>query len=768
MELTFIHEIIWLVISGLIIFTAIVLLMPTLLFKNKKTKQDLLSSEKYIIQILCFCFFIFLPIIDLVGLDQNTCHSLTKYLLTTYLVSNSILSLFIQIEDFKAIQNPFYIFEHYLKNKYKNITFEVIYLVLLIISLTLIGLVYKDEDYLIVDISYLILNNIWLYVFCLVITISTFILEIVKQIIVKSYMSENKQKAVLRCRVELASIVLEVIYMASFIILLLLNTEKEVSDETFFILLNYIFLASTLLININSQFIISRTDYFFYTLGNTRLALFYKIYLPNVFSKPALSMEYSSFMGGKENSLMYFYDKLSYNIEEYIMDEIEASLNIALSSMFIIYSKFSKTSLKSVEKSLAKGESPTSSSSDPTKKRHSEKSDLESFTLEQVEVSKDVTTSEYVFRRNDMVNDFEHSFEKEKISRLLNTNVDKENCVVNPDRIPKIELRVRAFNMNDFSEIITVKGKADLFNLITIGLLSHYNNNTVTSLFTKNCKEELFRKQKRFIIKTHDKNFNIEILNEENVPTDFLKNYTKFMKSTRKSFLPLIVGVFKIKLNKFKEITMILSKNKVIEDVPKEYFNYWQLLRLQPDNKLEMVTSSKDRTSYLIQDDLIIFKTGAKLNLNNFNDFSKTLENDIAFFKDLQIQDFKLLIMYYELGKSHHPNISIEDANRMFSLGGTNLRPSKLSKDYSEIQKDDIRADASLFDFSLRQELTFLNENYGFEASFNDFKCFLIFVFDDIVFNNSRNRLLTCFKKENYYEDYFKSVQDKFEESILK
>jgi hypothetical protein len=769
MENSTTNTIVWSVLAGLVIFTALILNLPIFIYKTRRTKQDILIAEKYTFQIFCFIYFLFFPILNIFNLAAIDNYTVNNYFLTAYFIGDTVLTLMISIEDYRSVQNPFYVFDDYLKTKSKGFIHETICIGLICLSMLFAYIAEQFDIFEDLNSCYLVLNNLGILLFCLFLAIGILVINVMKYGYIRSYLSENKLKAAKLTRLEIMSNVFKVIILLCYTLVSIENRFKVDIDDIVFTVLNYIFLAISLSVNIIEQVIVSRTDYFYYSMGNTKLGYFYKIYFPKVFTKPTLTMEYSSFIGSKENSLAYFHDKLAYNVEEYIVDEIESSLNITLASLFIIYSKLAKASMKSEEKMLTKDkDSPTSSESEK-KPRLSDKSDLESFTLEQIETAKDVITTEYVFKRNEHINDFDHSEEKLKIHKLLNPN-DKD-LTTELKKLPELTLKLKAYNIQDFTEIILSKGKIDLFNTINTAFLSHHNNNSLQNLFSKNCKDEMFRNQKRFILKTFDKGLNIEIIIDDGISTHFLQSYTKYMKNNKKSFLPLILGVFKVKVNHLKELTVILSKNKIVEDVPKDYFNYWQLLRLYPDNKLEMVTSSKDRTSYLIQDDLIIFKTdGARLNLNNFTEFSKIMESDIGFFMDLKIKGFKLLIMYYELGKLNQQNISIDEGNNnRISVGGITLRPSRMSAGFSEIKSEGGKWDNSVFDFSLRQELTFVLENHGFEANFNDFKCVLFFIFDDIIYNDCGSNASLCSNiKPIYYENYFKLIQDKFEESILK
>jgi hypothetical protein len=278
------------------------------------------------------------------------------------------------------------------------------------------------------------------------------------------------------------------------------------------------------------------------------------------------------------------------------------------------------------------------------------------------------------------------------------------------------------------------------------------------SFILANVKNNNFTIQKDLIFKTFDNQFIIEVIPYQyNRQQNFLLNYIKYMRKNNGSFLPFILGVFKIEINEFKDFTIILSKNKIIDNVPEDYFNYWQMVKITPWEK-KLISSSKNRISFFIKDDQVVLDSEFKLNLTNLPDFQKILHNDINFLKKLKIKNFSLIAMYYEFGKQYQFNV--EDDNKPLSFRISNLRVSKFSK-LSDIKKEENNNETN-FDLSVKDPTYCIKENYGFEASSNDRKCMIFFVFDDIKIN------ATSGGKESYYDTFYNNIIGNFDESILK
>jgi len=333
-----------------------------------------------------------------------------------------------------------------------------------------------------------------------------------------------------------------------------------------------------------------------------------------------------------------------------------------------------------------------------------------------------------------------------------------------------LNIQVKEYYEKDFLEILQVKKIT--YAALEKSFMSHYSEyqNNFTSLFSNNVKEEFFKKQENLVIRTNDKIFNLEFLNDSNdnlneddLERGNLHEYTKYLKKRESTFLPYIIGVYKIKINNLREIKVVISKNNLIDEIPKEYFNYWQLIRIKEKDSFEMITSSKDRQSLLVSDELLV-KNETKFNMINFNDFGKILYKDLQFLRRIKSAKYSLLIMYYEMGKNLANNSQsslLEDDIKQFKdkygriSAGSNNGMNYTNNNISAIRPI---AELSAIDLSIKNE-QIVN---GFQSNVNEFRCILFFMFDNIF----KKKKFYDFSKfcHNKHENFELMVRNKFQE----
>ena len=217
-----------------------------------------------------------------------------------------------------------------------------------------------------------------------------------------------------------------------------------------------------------------------------------------------------------------------------------------------------------------------------------------------------------------------------------------------------------------------LKGKAIANSFLSHMLLGNKGRNIDNpnsfyySLLASNGKEEYFSKLKNTSIKTYDKKFTLDIfvtddgeLNDS--MSQLLDTYFAYIngKGINGTFIPLLVGVFKIKINNFKSLLVLVTKNSFVDNTPKSFYTYWQLIRFMND-KPQKISSSQFRSGKtLVKDDPIFersFQIETKKDNPNYNkifvknyvDFEETIKNDIIFLKEIGVNNFYLLLMYYE------------------------------------------------------------------------------------------------------------------------
>ena len=326
------------------------------------------------------------------------------------------------------------------------------------------------------------------------------------------------------------------------------------------------------------------------------------------------------------------------------------------------------------------------------------------------------------------------------------------------------------------------------------------------SLLASNGKEEYFSKLKNTSIKTYDKKYNLDIfdtndgdLNES--MSQLLDTYFAYIngKGINGTFIPLLVGVFKIKINNFKTLLILVTKNSLVENAPKSFYTYWQLIRFMNEKPQKISSSQFTGGITLVKDDPIFERSFQietkkdnpnynKIFVKNFMDFEETIKNDIIFLKEIGVHNFYLLLMYYEyentqkhekqgvikIRKSNLGAELIEESlpkGELFndedftpissqfgskvqsSLGGEFLSPDGAFFDDNDIGGKNVNANnkAELVDYEEK-----INMNQ-FEGVFDSFNCMCFFTFENVF--DIRNRSLGS---SNYYDGFQKKIMVNF------
>ena len=323
-------------------------------------------------------------------------------------------------------------------------------------------------------------------------------------------------------------------------------------------------------------------------------------------------------------------------------------------------------------------------------------------------------------------NDNEKSF----ITKLKINTFDK-----NTNYKDKFTVDIKYFYYNTFCSIIKNKN-INLSDLIK-SLLSH--NCNFPFLICKNSKNEYFKSMKTLNIKTNDNKYIIEIfsnvLNDDS-KNSILEEYLAYITSKSNTFLPILIGAFKISINNMHPFTLFISKNSIMENVPKELFNYWQLMRYLPKKEIfEKIATSKDRTSLCITEENL-FTTNQKIIIKDYLNFHSILSEDVTFISNIGSKNFSLLIMYYEFDKNN-PNIeeylNMSRFNSKNSRNDSNITNKKLEDENIEFISSEIKKEETTSKSNL--EFTIMNANKngnGFESIFNDNKCMVFFSFEKI------------------------------------
>ena len=364
-----------------------------------------------------------------------------------------------------------------------------------------------------------------------------------------------------------------------------------------------------------------------------------------------------------------------------------------------------------------------------------------------------------------------------------------------------------------------IKGKNVGDSLISHMILSNISKNrnpenpraNYWSLLASNGKEQYFNKLRNTSIKTFDKNFVLDIFDTDDGDVNFfekginnslaqlLDKYFTYIhgKGVNGTFIPSLVGIFKIKINNFKTLLIFITKNSIVENAPKSFFSYWQLLRILKGKPQKIASSQFSSRGSFIKDDPIFDRAFQietikdnpnynKIGFRNYSEFQGIINSDIEFMRQVGAKNFGLLLMYYEYENTQKHEkqgaIKIRQTNKgaefveesmpkgfLDEEGGTSLKEKKGSfdGDFLNFGKEGFLDEENFGgdNFNMRKVMKDLdsfdksNMN-GYEGLFDNFNCLCYFIFENIFDIRQRNSV-----NDEYYGNVKDNILKYFAES---
>lgn len=549
------------------------------------------------------------------------------------------------------------------------------------------------------------------------------------------------------------NLIINILYFLFCLLLLLPNIMPTfVPNKTAVSIIKYCIYSIGLLDSFLTMAIIYHSSFYFYSLGMSHMGDCYFCFGCNRnYYSPILYSENSSF---KTNDVNYFminlYNRIGYIIDDYIVDAFDYMLNMSTLSLSLVYDKYAD--------------------------------------------------GKFVFIKNQNQNDFKMSIEQ-------NITV---SCFIN--KTEEVEVQIHSFYSEKIKEIFNVYHIKKEF--IIKSLLSGKGK----SLLSKNTKDHYFTNLNTLCLKTYDKRLLIEIYDdvkiEDKKMKNLLSNYLNYLNSSQmNTFLPILLGVFTLKINSFKEVMMFISLNPLIEEYPKENYNYWQLMRYK-DNNLQKISCSKDKDSFIITTEQI-FSQESKFKVDSYNIFIETIELDLKFLKKIGSDNFSLLILYYELELNDKNSLKTKNTilpiygensvqedsniieitqpkekkienmhsisscsnsekemnvmNREVKINTSSTKKSQnvitegLEENFMCVNSDNfktINGDANIDEISMIQyenkySVTGITKN-GFDSLYNNYKGMLYFSFENLF------EMGGCFRSNNFYLTYLNELKQLF------
>jgi len=818
-------EIINFILSIVLIFFNFSMFYSLITYKKIRNKEENLFLYKTLCTVICFSFYIilFIAIVFEFGENDrdNILYKIQEYIFNIYIIGIYAINLFSSIEIYYTYKHPIHYFILIFGKKSRKI-YEIIIILLVVILITfdIIDPQKFDETLKIEDKEinsygspFIIIDNIkWIFFILMNGLTLVFYFRLIN--ILTNFYFEKRTKLLKMLR---KKIICQYCYLCyafyNLLVAGILFMKPKIKNKSTIIIINSFLIILILMIeSIIELSIFSTTKFAQYILPRTVIGWFSKIFpsdfkielgygigslskLEDISSlKDTTSYEEDDSENekslipkcSKDEELIHIY-KNNIFIEDYFMSFFDQYLNILTASLFKIYNSKLFSAKEAESKKLKKELGDLSVSRIGGAPEVSMTKDLSTITLEEENYSNfsfSKTSQKDHFRQfRDILGNTPDEINVKILSYLT------DNCVMN---IIRFNLNPKQIATSLISHFILKRNLDD----------SKLENKNYLSLTSSNVKEEYFKNLKKVSFKSRDKYFNFEFFETKdgslsNYKVVILNNYFDYIqngKGKTGSFLPEVIGIFKIKINNFNPVLLYISKNVLVDNIPKNFFTFWQLINFDID-KPKKLASSKISKKTLVKEDNIFERVllEAKTNniyLKNYSEFSEIIENDFNFLKQNKIMNVNFLMMYleYENTKKHETqgvvqirksdNNEAEIVDIKFSVKSmnTNSLSNKESNDEiieekkndkknekkGEENDDEIFSDEG-FDFmpdvgKTAHDLMDYTEKVnisGYEGNYDDFVCMCFFTFENIFDLNNKFGMKPDDKFKNRILDKF-------------
>lgn len=825
----------------ILIFFTIIIFHPINKLKRYKVKEDQLFLQKTLITTIFFCLFLLLNLLSYFSDDlKKYTYIASNFVFNAFVMILIIYNLLISIELYYTFNNPAHYFNRLFRQYKHNYLQELFIIIVTIVTIGLdFAICYKnlekhsDEKIDDISLSFMVLNDEW-KPFCIIILsiINLIVYGKIKSKVNKFYFT-NQDKLVKVISRRSLNIYLYLIYGIFHIFPLiakLLDDDSAKSEyfKLFSTLFFYIVIIDDYIIQISE---IATSKFCEYRLKKTVLGYFcsciYKPRKPRTGAMQPLVNEssmdksdFSSFQNDFSNTLDLvsnsINDKELVNIyknnifiEDYYLGYFDQFLNIITASLYQVYnSKYFSTQAN--ERNL-------------TNKLKIEDISAIGGNMKDTSVSA-INTKAVVNAKNEIGEDtvrfnFDKNLHKDDLKRFEDV---LENKFLVRNNNNYLDISINSYLTTRCVECIydqKIKGKNVGDSLISHMILSNISKNrnpenpraNYWSLLASNGKEQYFNKLRNTSIKTFDKNFILDIFDTDDGDINFfekginnslaqlLDKYFTYIhgKGVNGTFIPSLVGIFKIKINNFKTLLIFITKNSIVENAPKSFFSYWQLLRILKGKPQKIASSQFSSRGSFIKDDPIFDRAFQietikdnpnynKIGFRNYSEFQGIINSDIEFMRQVGAKNFDLLLMYYEYENTQKHEkqgaIKIRQTNKgaefveesmpkgfLDEEGGTSLKEKKGSfdGDFLNFGKEGFLDEENFGgdNFNMRKVMKDLdsfdksNMN-GYEGLFDNFNCICYFIFENIFDIRQRNSV-----NDEYYGNVKDNILKYFAES---
>ena len=829
------------VLSIFLIFLTIVIFHPINKYKRFKVKEDQLFLQKILITTLFFCFFLLFNILSFFDEEiKKHVYLASNFFFNTFFVLILLYNLMMTIEIYRTFVNPVHYFNRLFRQKQYNYIPELIILIIAIISLSVdLGIAFNklkeesEENNDDLTLSYLFLIAEWKPFVIIIISIICIIFYCKLKSLISNFYFNHQEKLLnvisKRSMNNYLYLVFGIFYLFPLIEKIIKNSSSNSEYVKLFgTLFFYIVIIDDYFIHLSE---ISTSKFCEYPLKRTLLGYFCScFYKPKKAKTGAMApligessvyekTELTGFQNDFSSSLDLVSNRVSDKelisvyknglfVEDYFLSYFDQILNIITSSLNQAYnSKYfstqaneqTLTSKLKIEDISAIGGNmkDTSVSAIGTKTVVNTKSELGDDTVK-FNITKNIETDDLKRFQNILEN------------RLLVKNHNNFlNISLNSFFTPRCLESI--YNQK-------IKGRHVSNSLLSHMIFSPYAKNknpdnpnaNYWSLFASNAKEQYFNKMKNTSIKTFDKQFTIDLFDTDNGELNFsekgdnsilaqlLDQYFTYIhgKGINGTFIPSLVGVFKIKINNFKTLLVFITKNSLVENAINNNYSHWQLLRIMKGKPQKVASSQVNSGSTLVKDDPIFERAFQietikdnpnynKIAFKNYNDFQSIIQSDIEFMRQVGGKNFDLLLMYYEFENTQKHEkqgaIKIRQTNQGAEiveeslpedflddeLSGTTpiSKPKKKSIDFLSMGNGGFLDEDNFGnDYNMKKVMNALDKddnNYmnGFEGLFDNFNCICFFTFENVFDIRKREAI-----NDSFYANFRENILSNFTE----
>ena len=829
------------VLSIFLIFLTIVIFHPINKYKRFKVKEDQLFLQKILITTLFFCFFLLFNILSFFDEEiKKHVYLASNFFFNTFFVLILLYNLMMTIEIYRTYVNPVHYFNRLFRQKQYNYIPELIILIIAIISLSVdLGIAFNklkeesEENNDDLTLSYLFLIAEWKPFVIIIISIICIIFYCKLKSLISNFYFNHQEKLLnvisKRSMNNYLYLVFGIFYLFPLIEKIIKNSSSNSEYVKLFgTLFFYIVIIDDYFIHLSE---ISTSKFCEYPLKRTLLGYFCScFYKPKKAKTGAMApligessvyekTELTGFQNDFSSSLDLVSNRVSDKelisvyknglfIEDYFLSYFDQILNIITSSLNQAYnSKYfstqaneqTLTSKLKIEDISAIGGNmkDTSVSAIGTKTVVNTKSELGDDTVK-FNITKNIETDDLKRFQNILEN------------RLLVKNHNNFlNISLNSFFTPRCLESI--YNQK-------IKGRHVSNSLLSHMIFSPYAKNknpdnpnaNYWSLFASNAKEQYFNKMKNTSIKTFDKQFTIDLFDTDNGELNFsekgdnsilaqlLDQYFTYIhgKGINGTFIPSLVGVFKIKINNFKTLLVFITKNSLVENAINNNYSHWQLLRIMKGKPQKVASSQVNSGSTLVKDDPIFERAFQietikdnpnynKIAFKNYNDFQSIIQSDIEFMRQVGGKNFDLLLMYYEFENTQKHEkqgaIKIRQTNQGAEIVEESLpedflddemsgttpisKPKKKSIDFLSMGNGGFLDEDNFGnDYNMKKVMNALDKddnNYmnGFEGLFDNFNCICFFTFENVFDIRKREAI-----NDSFYANFRENILSNFTE----